>query len=221
MIRVPRSETFALDSNQMATPARIPATMSDLVARRDHDRLEIIAGEIVEKATPSPAHAMTEFKLAAAIDPFNRRPGSRGPGGWWLFTEIHVEYTGGEVYCHDVAGWRRDRLAARPEEWPVRIRPDSVCEIVSPKHEKQDLVDKPRVLHAAEVQHYWVLDPVERILLVHRCRPTATPSFSERRRARPCELSHSTRSRSASARCSVMTTTNSGGGPKGGNACSV
>ena len=77
MIRVPRSETFALDSNQMATPARIPATMSDLVARRDHDRLEIIAGEIVEKATPSPAHAMTEFKLAAAIDPFNRRPGSR------------------------------------------------------------------------------------------------------------------------------------------------
>jgi len=26
----------------------------------------------------------------------------------------------------------------------------------------------PRVLHAAEVPHYWILDPDERILLVHR-----------------------------------------------------
>lgn len=152
----------------MATPAKSPATIADLSARRDHDRLEIIDGEIVEKAMPSPAHALTEFKLAAAIDPFNRRPGGRGPGGWWLFTEIHVAYPNGEIYCHDVAGWRRDRVAGRPTEWPVPFRPDWVCEIVSPKHEKQDLVVKPRVLHAAEVPHYWVLDPEERILLVHR-----------------------------------------------------
>ena len=46
--------------------------------------------------------------------------------------------------------------------------PDWVCEIVSPKHEKHDLVDKPRTLHAAAVPHYWILDPVEQILLVHR-----------------------------------------------------
>jgi Uma2 family endonuclease len=82
--------------------------------------------------------------------------------------EIHVEYPHGEVYCHDVAGWRRDRVPERPARWPVGIRPDWVCEIVSPKHEKQDLVDKPRVLHASEVPHYRVLDPEEQILLVHR-----------------------------------------------------
>jgi Uma2 family endonuclease len=46
-----------------------------------------------------------------------------------------------------------------------------VCEIVSPKHEKQDLVVKPRVLHTAEVPHYWVVDPEEQILLVHRWSP--------------------------------------------------
>jgi Uma2 family endonuclease len=152
----------------MATPSRKPATFADLLARTDHDRLEIIGGTIVEKAMPSPAHAAAELELAAAIAPFNRRPGGRNPGGWWLFTEIHVEYPRGEVYCHDSAGWRRDRVLERPSEWPVRVRPDWVCEIVSPKHEKQDLVDKPRVLHLAEVPHYWVLDPEERILLVHR-----------------------------------------------------
>jgi len=152
----------------MATPARSAATVADLIARGDHDRLEIIGGEIIEKAMPSPAHALAEFQVASAIGGFNRRSGGRGPGGWWLFMEIHVEYPHGEIYCHDVAGWRRDRLAERPTEWPVRNRPDWVCEIVSPKHEKQDLVVKPRVLHAAEVPHYWVLDPEERILLVHR-----------------------------------------------------
>ena len=152
----------------MATPSRRPAAFADLMARANHDRLEIIGGEIVEKAMPSPAHAAAELELAAAIAPFNRRPGGRDPGGWWLFTEIHVEYPRGEIYCHDAAGWRRDRVPERPSEWPVRIRPDWVCEIVSPRHEKQDLVDKPRVLHAAEVPHDWVVDPEERILLVHR-----------------------------------------------------
>jgi hypothetical protein len=33
-----------------------------------------------------------------------RKPGDRGPGGWWIFTEIHVAYPRGEVYCHDLAG---------------------------------------------------------------------------------------------------------------------
>jgi Uma2 family endonuclease len=152
----------------MATPSRKRATIDDLIARADYDRLEIIAGAIVEKASPSPNHSLAEIKLGVAVDPFNRRPSDRGPGGWWIFTEIHTHYPGGELYCHDAAGWRRDRVTTRPTEWPVHIRPDWVCEIVSPKHEKQDLVDKPRVLHAAEVPHYWVLDPDERILLVHR-----------------------------------------------------
>lgn len=30
---------------------------------------------------------------------------------------------------------------------------------------------KPRVLHIAEVPHYWVVDPEEQILLVHRWSP--------------------------------------------------
>jgi len=158
----------------MVAPSRKPATFEDLVACEDAGRLELIGGEIVERAMPSPQHSYTEIKLAVVVDPFNRKPGSRGPGGWWIFTEIHVGYPSGEVYCHDTAGWRRDRVPTRPTEWPVRIRPDWVCAIVSPKHERHDFVDKPRVLHAAEVPHYWILDPDgpdERILLVHRWSP--------------------------------------------------
>lgn len=153
----------------MVAIPRKPATLDDLIARGDTDRLEIVGGSVVEKAMPSPAHAQTEAKLAAAFDPYNRKSGGRGgPGGWWLFTEIHVSYPNGEIYCHDAAGWRRDRVPERPNEWPVRVRPDWVGEIVSPRHEKDDLVTKPRTLLAAEVPHYWVLDPEETVLLVHR-----------------------------------------------------
>ncbi|HVV85382.1 MAG TPA: Uma2 family endonuclease [Kofleriaceae bacterium] len=155
----------------MAFPARRPATFEDLRAHADSERLEIIGGELVEKATPSPVHSYAETKLVVAVDPFNRKPGTRGPGGWWIFTEIHVGYPRGDLFCHDAAGWRRDRVAERPTEWPVKVRPDWVCEIVSPRHERRDLVEKPRVLHAAEVPHYWILDPDEKILLVHRWSP--------------------------------------------------
>jgi Uma2 family endonuclease len=147
--------------------AHRPAVIEDLLLRDDADRLEIIGGQIVEKAAPSVEHSFSETKLVVAIDPFNRKPGGRGPGGWWILTEIHVGYPRGELYCHDVAGWRRDRTD-RPTGWPVRIRPDWVCEIVSPKHHRRDLVDKPRVLHAAEVPYYWTIDPEEQLLVVHR-----------------------------------------------------
>jgi Uma2 family endonuclease len=148
-----------------------PATADDLVARGDYDRLEIIGGQIVEKASPSFRHSFGETRLGAALDPFNRRGGPRGPGGWWICTEVHVEYESGELYCHDAAGWRRDRLPALIDGWPVRLAPDWVCEIVSPNHEKSDLVVKPRVLHRAKVPHYWILNPEEKLLLVQRWSP--------------------------------------------------
>jgi Uma2 family endonuclease len=155
----------------MAAPSRKPATLADLIARGDPDRLELVSGEIVEKAAPSGAHAHTETKLGAVIDPFNRKPGPKGPGGWWISTEMHVEYGSGDLYCHDVAGWRRERLPGGSKKWPERIRPDWVCEIVSPKHGRHDQAVKPRVLHKAEVPRYWLLYPEDQVLLVHRWSP--------------------------------------------------
>lgn len=167
-----------------------PATADDLRAIAGHDRLEIVAGEIVEKAAPSPDHGFSESRLGGFLHGFNRRPGPRGPGGWWILTEIHVAYETGEIYCHDMAGWRRERCPERPASWPLRLRPDWVCEIVSPKHERQDFVVKPRVLHAAAVPHYWALHPEEKMLLVHRWTPDGytvvlTATSGDRVRAEP------------------------------------
>ena len=150
-------------------PLPRPATASDLLARSDRDRLELIAGALVEKAAPTAEHGRGQNAVGGSLRRrFDRKPGGRWPGGWWFATETHVSYPTGAVFCHDVVGWRRDHVAAAPTGFPVRDRPDWVCEVLSPSNEKRDFVDKPRTLHAAEVPHYWILDVREKILIVHR-----------------------------------------------------
>src|SRR3990167_5378956 len=85
------------------------------------------------------------------------------PGGWWIGAEVHVVYGAHDVFCHDIVGWRRDRVPVMPRGW-VDIRPDWACEVLSPGHERRDLVEKMGALHAAGVPHYWVADREERAL---------------------------------------------------------
>jgi Uma2 family endonuclease len=175
----------------VATRKPAPATFADLAQRADADRLEIIHGEIVERAMPSAEHSIGSAKLGEITGPFNRRTGPRGPGGWWIHVEVHVEHEPHELCCHDAAGWR-DHVPERPTGWPVRIRPDWVCEIASPKHEKDDFADKLGILHRAGVPHYWIVHPEQRMLLVHRWHADGyvtilTATSGQRVRAEPFE----------------------------------
>ena len=145
------------------------ATFADLEALGDDARAEVINGEIVEKAAPTFEHAHAQFKLAGFVGRrFGRHPGGKWPGGWWFGSEVDVEYEANQIFCHDSAGWRRDRIEHRPTGRPVRVRPDWVCELLSPKHEKRDLIDKMKVLHACGVRHYWIANPENKTLVVHR-----------------------------------------------------
>jgi Uma2 family endonuclease len=42
---------------------------------------------------------------------------------------------------------------------------------LSASNEKRDLVDKLRVLHAHGVPHYWIMNPEDKTLVVHRWEP--------------------------------------------------
>jgi Uma2 family endonuclease len=43
--------------------------------------------------------------------------------------------------------------------------------LLSPSNAKRDLVDKFQVLHSNRVSHYWIADPIEQTLIVHRWEP--------------------------------------------------
>ena len=148
-------------------PRDRPATLDDLARiRATGQRVELIDGDIVDKAVPSPEHGSAQLGLGDVLGPF-RGPGGggQGPGGWWLMTEVEVRYAT-DVYRHDAVGFRRDLHAVRPGGTPVTARPDWVCEILSPSTARYDVVQKLRTLHHARVPFYWLLDPEHGTLTV-------------------------------------------------------
>ena len=58
-----------------------------------------------------------------------------------------------DVYRPDVAGWRRERLPELPAEAVVAVRPDWVCEILSPSNTRNDLLKKLRIYQRSGVPH--------------------------------------------------------------------
>jgi Uma2 family endonuclease len=149
-----------------------PATLADLLAIPEAQRRhEIIDGEILEKGAPTGEHGTAQADLVTALNHrFGRRPGGRWPGGWWFATEVEILFAEDQVFRPDVVGWRRERLAERPAGIPIRVLPDWVCEILS-SNRRHDLVKKKRIDHACKLPHYWILDPAEETLAVHRWGP--------------------------------------------------
>lgn len=149
----------------MSNPAKIAgATIADLLAiPEERRRHEIIDGTLVEKEAASVRHGAAQVRLARRLAPYDRRTG----GGWWFATEVEVWFEDSQVFRPDIAGWRRERLAELPSDVPIMVRPDWICEILS-KNRRNDLIRKKRVYHRHEVGHYWIVDPVEETLAVHR-----------------------------------------------------
>lgn len=123
------------------------------------DDFEVIDGSLVEKET-SGEHGQTQSALVGTLyGPFNRRLGGPGPGGWWIATEVLIDFGQGQRLRPDVAGWRREKMAQSPRGVVVRVIPDWICEILSTSNANNDLVKKRRIYYQQRVSHYWILDP--------------------------------------------------------------
>jgi len=154
----------------MSQPTRSGAILADFWAIPEGERFhEFVGGELVQKAAPSGEHGDAQAGIVSALrPPFQRRPGGGGPGGWWILTEVEVLLETGDVVRPDVLGWRRERCPERPSGIPVEVRPDWICEIVSPGNAKDDTVKKLRLYHRVAIPHYWIVDPRDSTLTVMR-----------------------------------------------------
>jgi Uma2 family endonuclease len=175
-----------------SAPALAAATVEDLLAIPAAERChEIVDGELVRKAMPSGPHGRAQFRLGTEIGgPYDRRAGNGGPGGWIFATEVEIQFDARSVFRPDVAGWRRERLTRLPAETPLVVRPDWVCEILSPSTKQNDLFKKLRVYQRCQVAHYWIIDPDAEALAVYRWTPDGyllvlTAVSQERVRAEP------------------------------------
>jgi Uma2 family endonuclease len=151
----------------MATaPQRQAATLADFLARPEDDRVEFVRGTLVEKSAVTAEHAAAQLGTGTSLVT-RFQYGHGGPGGWWFFTELDVQF-GTEVFRPDICGYRRERMPARARGRPVTLAPDWVCEILSISNEPRDRVEKLATYFRFGVPHYWIINPVEGIHEVFR-----------------------------------------------------
>ena len=150
------------------SPSR-SATEADLLALPEKPGAELIDGVIVYKPSPSWEHGEGQLSVGSfARRYFGHGGGGEGPGGWWIGSEIDIWFEPTQIFRPDLAGWKRSNVGGKPAGFPVRIRPDWVCEVLSPSNPRNDLVNKLRVYQRHGVGHYWLLDPDAAVLTVYR-----------------------------------------------------
>lgn len=143
-----------------------PATVDDLKRVPVTMVGEIVGGELVASPRPSPLHSNAALGLGAGLrDPFQH--GTGGPGGWWILVEPEIHH-GADIVVPDLAGWRRETLQELPQQSFISVRPDWICEVLSPSTAGFDRVRKMPVYLREGVGHVWLVDPATRTVEVFR-----------------------------------------------------
>ncbi|MCB9741428.1 MAG: Uma2 family endonuclease [Alphaproteobacteria bacterium] len=140
-------------------------------------RGELIGGEVIVVPPTTPTDGGARMKSPSALPrpgriqaaltaqlspPFDF--GRGGPGGWWILTECDVAVSLHDVLTPDVLAYQRARLPVLPEQLPLTLAPDWVCELLSPSSERRDRGVKADLYARAGVGWYWMINPVTRLL---------------------------------------------------------
>jgi Uma2 family endonuclease len=167
-------------------PARKAPTIEDLDALPPDVKGEIIEGVLYTMTRPRGQHQRIVRAIGSRVgDPFD--DGRGGPGGWWILPEPGIELPNTPEIAPDLAGWRRERLPALPEDEPIRVVPDWVCEILSPTTRRHDLLIKKPYYAKVGVAHHWIVDRDARTItsyVLQSGRWTETGVYGDERDAR-------------------------------------
>jgi Uma2 family endonuclease len=142
----------------MSELARRFATYEDILAAPEHMVAEIIDGELHLQPRPAGPHTVAATVLVEEIGPPFRR-GKGGPGGWIILAEPEL-HLGPDILVPDIAGWRRTTMDHVANVAYFEVRPDWICEILSPSTEKIDRTRKLGLYAAAGISHAWMVNPL-------------------------------------------------------------
>jgi len=149
----------------MDSPARIyRATYRDIENTPPGVIAEIIDGELYMQARPTNLHAEAVAGLSELLRPPFQR-GRGGPGGWWIHAESQISFEDRDwrTLVPDIAGWRKERVPRLPEKY-FEVRPDWVCEVISPSTRFVDRNLKAKVYAEEAIPYFWIIDPAHRTL---------------------------------------------------------
>ena len=150
----------------MGEPAKRRATFEDILGAPAHKVAEIIDGELILSPRPAGPHTAAASALGEELGPPFKR-GRGGPGGWIILDEPEL-HLGADVLVPDLGGWRRSTMDAVPSDPYFTIRPDWICEVLSPSTERIDRSEKVARYASSGVSHAWLVNPLLHTLEVLR-----------------------------------------------------
>ncbi|MBA4181202.1 MAG: hypothetical protein C0506_11490 [Anaerolinea sp.] len=152
----------------MTTPVRV--NLEEFLAMEEtKPYLELIDGEVVPKAMPTPQHGLLVLEIGAQLRNYLRasREGR-------AFTEVrHQSRNEERVYLPDLNVTVKDRLAREAFRGPVDLAPDFAIEVLSPDDRAARVLDRVQFYLRAGVRLVWIVDPESRAVFVYR--PGAAP----------------------------------------------
>jgi Uma2 family endonuclease len=172
----------------VSKPAKRRASYDDVLAAPTGKVAEVVEGELYVHPRPAGPHAAAATALGAElVPPFGR--GRGGPGGWILLAEPEL-HLGADILVPDLAGWRRTTMDHIPNVAFFEVRPDWVCEVLSPSTEAVDRTGKLAAYAREGVAHAWLVHPLLQTLEVlrldgDRWAPVATYRDAAAVRAEP------------------------------------
>lgn len=145
-----------------------PPGYADIEALPPHVVGEILDGELVVSPRPWPRHARAASVLGALIGP----PcglGRGGPGGWQILDEPELSLGLDRRFdpvVPDLAGWRLEKMPSLPTTAQFHVRPDWVCEVLSPTNARRDRMLKLPFYARAGIGYCWLVDPDQELVEV-------------------------------------------------------
>jgi Uma2 family endonuclease len=153
----------------MGSPKPRPATYEDLLRLPESMTGQIVDGELYAMPRPGAPHLLVTSNLGGELNVRFQR-GMGGPGGWWILDEPEL-HLGANVLVPDLAGWRIEEMPQFPlDKQFFELRPNWVCEVLSPSTASLDRVKKRRLYESAGVQWLWFIDPVGRTVDAYELR---------------------------------------------------
>ena len=119
---------------------------------------EIIDGTLYAHPKGSAVHQMAITSISSAL--LNDYQRGKGDDGWWIIAkpEAHFERDT-QVAVPDIAGWRKQTMPELPPDHRFLVRPDWLCEVLSPSTESHDRTVKMALYASHGVPHYWIVHP--------------------------------------------------------------
>src|SRR6266581_4733156 len=154
----------------MAQPATKRLTFEEFQEMNLDGRYELVDGQLEELVPPRPFHSWSETRISSELDRYLE---VHEPDAFWgVELDIPtIPFFGRRpdfAYYSTVDAARIDLAANR-----VLGVPTLVVEVVSEGDEERDTVTKRQEYARAGIQHYWIVDPQRRAVLILMRRGTA------------------------------------------------